>query len=180
MGRLSGTAYFLPFSPFDCLSQSGLDSAHFETPPTPYFSDAYDSCFCLPGSTSTFERFTSFFYPPQGATREPKCDPFRCTKSFSFSIVRSVGGRRQVSLFPALPIAVSAVASRYSNRRISTGNRREAALAGSNVAPMEMAIATTVIHNSIPNARVKRNKRHGINLRVERNQVKLPATHENA
>jgi hypothetical protein len=111
---------------------------------------------CLSNSAPTSNRFPWIFYPLQGATREPKCDPFCCTKPFAFSAVSGVVYHLQV-----LPFSGSfnhrffGVSVRYSNRRISTGNRREAARAGSNVAPMDITIATTVIHT--PSQTLRRN-----------------------
>jgi hypothetical protein len=98
IGRPRLPIYF-PFPPLDCLPQSGSRSAHFETPLIPSFCVAYNCHRYRSNSTSNWNRFPWFLYPLQGATREPKSTPFRCTKPFAFSTLAGVAGCRQVLPF---------------------------------------------------------------------------------
>src|SRR5580693_6920567 len=89
-----------------------------------------------------------------GATGPPKIDPFFCAKSFACKpfhcLPKGVGARRQLPPFlPPRTVGFRCISRifvhRYSKRRISTGNRRDAARAGSKVAPTDITIAATVI-----------------------------------
>jgi hypothetical protein len=138
--RRLGMPIFFPFPAPDCRFQSGPTLAHFDTLLTPVFLITCDCPEACSNSTDAPGLCFRLFYPHKGATRKPKSDPFLCTY-----------------WPPPRPLAVSSVAANclvlpafellrsHSKRRISTGNRRDAARAGSRVAPTEITIATTAI-----------------------------------
>ena len=136
-----GLPISFPFAALACLFQNGSSLTHFETPLTPVFLKACGRPIALSNSTSATGLSLRLIYPP----RE---QPGSQNQTHSIALNRSSFRLQEVSPAAAnclVFLAFRTAPVRHSKRRISTGNRREAARAGSSVALIEIAIATTVI-----------------------------------
>jgi len=135
-----GLPISFPFGALGCLFQNGSDPAHFKSPLTPVFLKACGPTLSLPNSTFATELSLWLFYP-LGSNQEAKIRPIPLHLIALLPTGGSIIACHQLPCFLTFRTAIA----RHSKRRISTGNRRDAARAGSNVAPTDIAIATTVI-----------------------------------
>jgi hypothetical protein len=129
-----------PFQAFDCLFQSGPSLAHFDTLLTPVFLIACSWPVALSDFTDAPGHWFLLFYylREQPGSQNP-------THSIALLGLPFDPWPRHPSPPTPLFCLLSNCFVSHSKRRISTGNRRDAALAGSNVAPTEITIAATVI-----------------------------------